>query len=276
MIGIGEYNLLKVLRETPQGIYLDDGKNGILLPGRFVPAGVRPGDELNVFVYHDKEGRLICTTQSPKGVVGDILKLKVVGTTPQGAFLDNGLMKDIFVPKSKQLNVMAEGNEHLVMIYLDELTSRLCATERIDSFLSNEQLTVKPMEDVDLIVFRKTNIGYQVIINNKHVGVLHFNDVYRDIHIGDQFKGYIKNILPGNKIDVAAGKAGFKRVEDEAQKIIRLLKENDGFLPYHDKSSPEEIYSFFSMSKKTFKMTVGGLYKQKLIILEDKGIRLVN
>ncbi|MEO5582415.1 MAG: RNA-binding protein, partial [Saprospiraceae bacterium] len=148
------------------------------------------------------------------------------------------------------------------------------ATERIDALLDNEPLTVKPMEEVDLIVFRKTQIGFQTIINNKHIGLLHFNDVYRDIHIGDRFKGFIKNILPGNKIDVAAGKSGFKRVEDEAQKIIRLLNEHGGFLPYHDKSNPEEIYSFFSMSKKTFKMTVGGLYKNKRIRLEENGIRL--
>lgn len=275
MIAIGEYNNLRVLRETVQGIYLDDGKDGILLPKRFVPEGAKFGDELKVFVYHDKEGRPIATTQTPKGIVGDIVKLKVAGTTPQGAFLDNGLMKDIFVPRSKQLQVMLEGSEYLVMIYLDELTNRLCATERIDALLDNEPLTVKPMEEVDLIVFRKTQIGFQTIINNKHIGLLHFNDVYRDISIGDRFKGFIKNILPGNKIDVAAGKSGFKRVEDEAQKIIRLLNEHDGFLPFHDKSNPEEIYSFFSMSKKTFKMTVGGLYKNKLIRLEENGIRLI-
>ena len=275
MISIGQYNTMRVLRDTAQGLYLDDGQDGILLPKRFAPEGVKFGDEIKVFVYHDKEGRPIATTQTPKGIVGDIVSLKVVSTTALGAFLDNGLMKDIFVPQSKQMTPMVPGNEYLVMIYLDELTNRLCASARIDSFLSNEPLTIKEQEEVNLTVFRKTQIGWSVIINNKHIGLLHFSEVYRDIKLGDRFKGYIKKILPDHKVDVVAGQQGFKRVEDESQKIIRLLNEHEGYLPYHDKSTPEEIYSFFSMSKKTFKMTLGGLYKQKLIALEGNGIRLL-
>lgn len=275
MIRVGEFNKLKIMRETAHGVYLDDGGEGILLPKRVVPEGAKPGDDLEVFIYHDKEGRLIATTQKPKGVVGDILRLQVVGTSPHGAFLDNGLMKDLFVPRSKQFGAMMPGHEYLVKIYIDELSGRLVATERLDSFLSNDPLTVNVLDEVDLIIYRKTNIGYVVIINNKHTGILHHNEIYRDIAIGDKMKGYIKNIYPENKIDVVLGTRGFKRVEAEGDKIIRLLEEHEGYLPYHDKSDPEEIYAFFGMSKKTYKMALGTLYKQKKISLEKAGIRLI-
>ena len=283
MIRVGEYNLLKVAREVAFGLYLDDGAEGILLPKRFVPEGAKTGDEIKVFLYHDGEDRLIATTQQPRGVLGDIVKLKCISVTPQGAFLDNGLMKDIFVPKSKLQRGMIPNGEYLVKIYLDEQTGRLAATEKIEPFLSNEELTVKELDIVDLIVYRRTDIGYVVIINNVHTGVLHHNEIYRNITAGDQFKGFIKKIYPEDKtsdirwrIDVSAGKPGYNRVEDEAQKILRLLKENNDYLPYHDRTDPEEIYSFFGMSKKTFKMTVGNLYKQKKVSLEKTGIKLVD
>jgi predicted RNA-binding protein (virulence factor B family) len=276
MIKTGEYNQLKVLRLVEFGVYLDDGKDGILLPKRFVPAGTKEGDELKVFVYHDGEDRLIATTQEPKGILGDIVKLRAVSVTEQGAFLDWGLMKDLFVPKSQQLQKMLPNGEYLVKIVLDEQTGRLAATERIDPFLSNENLTVKEKDIVQLTVYRRTDIGYLVIINNLHTGVLHFNEIYRRITSGDRFTGFIKKIYPDtNNIDVAAGKPGYNRVEDEGEKVMRLLKENGGYLPYYDKSDPEEIYAFFAMSKKTFKMTIGNLYKQKKISLEKTGIKLL-
>jgi predicted RNA-binding protein (virulence factor B family) len=282
MIKVGEYNTLKVIREVAFGVYLDDGAEGILLPKRFMPDNVKIDDEINVFLYHDGEDRLIATTQKPKGILGDIVKLRCISVTPQGAFLDNGLMKDLFVPKSKQQRGMIPNGEYLVKIYLDEQTGRLAATEKIEPFLSNDDLTVQVLDEVDLIVYRRTDIGYVVIINNIHTGVLHHNEIYRNITAGDKFTGFIKKIYPEDKggkdrfrIDVAAGKPGYNRVEDETEKIIRLLQENDGYLPYYDKSDPEVIYDFFGMSKKTFKMTVGNLYKQKKISLEKTGIRLL-
>jgi uncharacterized protein len=282
MIRIGEYNTLTVQRELSMGLILDDGGEGILLPKRFVPRNAKTGDQLKVFLYHDSEDRVIATTQQPKGILGDIVLLQVVSITPQGAFLDWGLMKDIFVPKSKQLSGMRLGGDYLVRIYLDEQTGRLAATEKIEPSLSNENLTVKDNDIVDLTVYRRTDIGYVVIINNRHTGVLHFNEIYRDIKVGDRFPGFIKNILPAdqspsgqNQIDVAAGRPGYNRVEDAAGKVLRLLKENKGRLPYHDKSDPEAIYSFFGMSKKTFKMTTGKLYKERKITLTDNGIELV-
>jgi uncharacterized protein len=275
MIKVGQYNTLKVIREAAFGVYLNDGNEGILLPKRFVPANTTLNDELKVFIYHDGDERLIATTQQPKGIVGDIVKLKTISVNMQGAFLDNGLMKDLFVPKMNQLQGMMPHGEYLVKIYIDEQTGRLVATEKIEPFLSNDLLTVKLLQEVDLVVYRRTDIGYVVIINKQHTGVLHHNEIYRNITEGDSFKGFVKKIYPDNKVDVSIGKSGYKRVEDEAEKIIRLLQENDGYLPYFDKSDAEEIYSFFSMSKKTFKMTVGNLYRQRKISLEKTGIRLV-
>jgi len=275
MIKAGRYNTLKVARKVDFGIFLDDGAEGILLPKRFVPNNINIGDELKVFVYHDGEDRLIATTQKPLGEVGDIVKLQAVDVTPQGAFLDWGLMKDIFVPKSQQISNMRAKGEYLVKIYEDEKTGRVAATEKFDSSLSNDILTIKPLDIVDLVVYRRTDIGYVVIINNLHTGVLHHNEIYRTIGVGAHFKGFIKHIYPDNKIDVAAGKPGYDRVEDEADKVLRMLNENSGYLPYYDKSDPDEIYEVFGMSKKTFKMTIGGLYKQKKIALEKTGIRLI-
>ncbi len=271
---MGEYNVLKVIKEKPMGLFLDDGDIGILLPKRFVPPGAKIGDELKVFLYHDGEDRPIATTQKPYGVLGDIVKLKAVNVTHQGAFLDWGLMKDLFIPKSKMQDFMRVNGEYLVKIVMDEQTGRLAATEKLEPFLSNETLTVNVKDEVELIVYRKTDIGYEMIINNQHKGMLHFNEVHRNIETGDRFKGFIKNILPENKIDVAAGKPGYERVEDETEKVLRLLKENDGYLSYHDKSSPEDIYSFFGMSKKTFKMTTGNLYKQHKLVFTKTGIQL--
>ena len=271
---MGEYNLLKVIKVKDMGVFMDNGEEGILLPKRFVPPGTRIGDELKVFLYHDGEGRPIATTQKPLGVLGDIVKLKAVSITPQGAFLDWGLMKDLFIPKSGMISFMRPMGEYLVKIVLDEQTGRIAATEKLERYLSNETITVKEKEVVDLLVYRQTEIGYEVIINNKHKGILYTNEVYRPIEIGDRFPGFIKNILPENKIDVAAGKPGYQRVEDEAEKILRLLKENNGYLPYYDKSSPEEIYQFFKISKKTFKMTIGNLYKQHKIGITQTGIQL--
>ena len=281
MVEVGKYNLLKVIRAVDFGVYLDDGAEGILLPKRFVPTATSIGDELKVFLYHDGEDRIIATTQEPKGVLDDIVKLRAVTVTPHGAFLDMGLMKDIFVPKSKQIFDMRVNGDYLVKIYLDEQTGRIAATEKLEPYLSNEELRVKELEVVDLIVYRRTDIGYVCIINNHHTGVLHFNEIYRNIGVGDKFKGFIKKIYPVSndkedrfRIDVAAGKPGYNRVEDESGKVLRLLRENNGYLPYNDKSKPEDIYDFFGMSKKTFKMTTGNLYKERKISFEKTGIKL--
>jgi predicted RNA-binding protein (virulence factor B family) len=276
MIKAGEYNKLTIQRFTGVGAFLEDGKEGLLLPKRFVPREAKVGDVLEVFVYHDSEDRLIATTQKANASVGEIALLRAVSVTQQGAFLDWGLMKDLFVPRSKQLMGMRVGGEYLVKLYIDEQTGRTAATEKIEHHISNENLTVKENDPVHLTAYRQTDIGWVVIINYIHEGVLHANEVYRDIKVGDQFEGYIKTIRPDNKIDVVLGKQGYQnRVEDEAGKIMRLLFENNGYLPYHDKSDPEEIYSFFGMSKKVFKMTTGKLYKERKIEFTKTGIKRI-
>lgn len=276
MIKVGLYNKLTVARLVEIGAYLDDGGEGLLLPKRFLPEHTKVGDELNVFIYHDSESRLIATTQQPLGVVGDIVLLKVVSVTPQGAFMDWGLMKDIFIPKSKQRSRMYVDEKYLVKIYIDEQTGRVAASEKIEHFLSNTTLTVKEMDLVDLMVYRRSDIGYVVIINNMHTGIIHFNEVFRNMDIGDKFKGFVKHISPENKIDVVAGKPGYEKVNDETSRVLQLLEDNNGYLPYNDKSDPDAIYAFFSMSKKTFKMTTGSLFKQHKIIFTSTGIKLVS
>ena len=276
MVEVGKYNTLKVLRLTENGLYLDDGKEGILLPKRYVPPGVEPGDELEVFIHHDSDDRIIATTEKPKGILGDIIKLKAVSSNRQGAFLDWGLMKDLFVPKSQQINDMYPEKEYLVKIYLDEMTGRLAATEKIDRLLNNDELTVKELDIVDLVVYRRSDIGYVMIINNKHIGLLHHNEVFQKLEVGDKLTGFIKKIYPEtNKIDVVTGKPGYGKVSGEAEKVLQLLKDANGYLPYNDKSDPEDIYDFFGMSKKTFKMATGQLYKNKTIVFTSTGIKLL-
>lgn len=281
MIQIGKFNDLKVLREKPAGLYLEGTEEGILLPKRFVPEGAKVDDTIRAFLYHDSEGRLIATTQKPFGEVNEVVLLKVVSVTDIGAFLDFGLMKDLFIPKSKMRSFMRNGGEYMVRIVTDEKSGRLSATEYIEASLGNESLTVKEMDEVELTVYRKTQIGYEVIINNIHRGILHFNEVFRPVKIGDRFKGFIKKIFKSEKtdetlIDVVAGKPGYARVENESEKVLRLLKENNGYLPFYDKSDPEEIYAFFKMSKKTFKMALGKLFKEKKINLTKTGFELVD
>ncbi len=276
MIEVGKYNTLKVVKAVDFGLYLDGGEEGeILLPKRFVPRDAKDGDELEVFIYHDSDNRLIATTQKAKAQVGEIAFLRAVSINKQGAFLDWGLMKDVFLPLSQQESRIFEGGEYVVMLYIDERTGRVTATERIQRFLNNDEIELKELDPVEFIVWRISDIGYNVIINNKYEGLLHFNEVFRQLEIGDKEKGFIKKIREDKKIDVAIGERGYKKVESETDVILRLLKENDGYLPYHDKSDPEEIYEFFGMSKKTFKMSIGALYKQRKISFTQTGIQLI-
>ena len=275
-INVGQFNLMRVDRKVDFGFYMDDGAEGVLLPKRFVPSGLQVGDTISVFVYHDSDNRLIATTQEPFAVVGDIAALKVVDITGQGAFLDWGLMKDLFVPVSQQLSSMRLGGKYLVKLYLDKQTGRVAATEKIDNQISNDILTVKEGEKVKLQVYRESDIGYVVIVNQVHQGLVYKNEVFTHLHIGQMIdEGFVKKIREDHKLDIGIGKQGVEKLDDDQVKLIQLLKLHKGFLPYHDKSSPEDIYAFFGISKKAFKMNVGILYKAKQITLEDGGIRLI-
>ena len=275
-INVGQFNLMRVDRKVDFGFYMDDGAEGILLPKRFVPSGLQVDDTISVFVYHDSDNRLIATTQEPFAVVGDIAALKVVDITGQGAFLDWGLMKDLFVPVSQQLSNMRLGGKYLVKLYLDKQTGRVAATEKIDNQISNDILTVKEGEKVKLQVYRESDIGYVVIVNQVHQGLVYKNEVFTHLHIGQMIEeGFVKKIREDNKLDIGIGKQGVEKLDDDQVKLIQLLKLHKGFLPYHDKSSPEDIYAFFGISKKAFKMNVGMLYKAKKITIEAGGIRLM-
>jgi len=275
-INVGQFNLMRVDRKVDFGFYMDDGGEGILLPKRFVPSGLQIDDTISVFVYHDSDNRLIATTQEPFAVVGEIAALKVVEVTSQGAFLDWGLMKDLFVPVSQQLSTMRLGGKYLVKLYIDAQTGRVAATEKIDKQISNDNLTVKEGEKVKIQVYRESEIGYVVIVNQVHQGLVYKNEVFTHLHIG-QFidEAFVKKIREDNKLDIGLGKQGGEKLADDNQKIMSLLKTHKGFLPYHDKSAPDDIYAFFGMSKKAFKMNVGMLYKLKLISIEEDGIRLI-
>lgn len=275
-INVGQFNLMRVDRKVDFGFYMDDGGEGVLLPKRFVPSGLQVGDTISVFVYHDSDNRLIATTQEPFAVVGDIAALKVVALTKQGAFMDWGLMKDLFVPVSQQLSSMRLGGKYLVKLYLDKQTGRVAATEKIDNQISNDVLTVKEGDKVKLQVYRESDIGYVVIVNQVHQGLVYKNEVFTHLHIGQIIdEGFVKKIREDNKLDIGIGKQGVEKLDDDQLKLIQLLKLHKGFLPYHDKSSPEDIYAFFGISKKAFKMNVGMLYKAKKITIESGGIRLI-
>lgn len=275
-INVGQFNLMRVDRKVDFGFYMDDGEEGVLLPKRFVPSGLQVGDTISVFVYHDSDNRLIATTQEPFAVVGDIAALKVVALTKQGAFMDWGLMKDLFVPVSQQLSSMRLGGKYLVKLYLDKQTGRVAATEKIDNQISNDVLTVKEGDKVKLQVYRESDIGYVVIVNQVHQGLVYKNEVFTHLHIGQIIdEGFVKKIREDNKLDIGIGKQGVEKLDDDQLKLIQLLKLHKGFLPYHDKSSPEDIYAFFGISKKAFKMNVGMLYKAKKITIEEGGIRLI-
>jgi predicted RNA-binding protein (virulence factor B family) len=275
MVLVGEYNTLKVVKEVDFGLYLDGGKDEILLPKRYVPQGLKAGDEITVFVYHDNEGRLIATTDKPSASVGEMAMLEVADVTPHGAFLKWGIMKDVFIPVAYMEHRMRKGDKRLVMLVIDAQTGRVTATEKIDQFLTNLDLAVKEGEEVDLLIFQKTDIGYKVIINSKHTGVLHYNEVFKDLETGEKLLGYIKKIRPGNKIDVSPGVKGYGRVMSEEEKVLEVIRNNNGYIPYNDKSDPESIYAFLGMSKKTFKMILGALYKKRLIEFTQTGTKLV-
>lgn len=277
MIHIGKTNALTVLRATTVGLYLGDNENTeLLLPKKYVDPDTKIGDTINVFVYKDSEDRLIATTLKPAAEVGQFAFLNVSEISKVGAFLDWGLEKDLLVPFKEQKHPMREGYSYVVFIYLDELTQRIVASNKINRFVDNAELSVEQGEEVDLLVFDRSQLGYNCIINGKHKGLIYYNDVYKDIRIGDELKGYVKQIRDNNLIDLSLQKPGFKHVLSSTDIILDYLKEHDGFLDLTDKSTPEQIATRFEMSKSTFKKSIGILYRQRKVVLKDDGVHLVN
>ncbi len=276
MIHLGKINTLTMLRETGVGLYLgDDDKNEVLLPTSFVKATYKVNDKINAFVYRDNDDRLIATALKPVAEIYHFANLRVSEIAGIGAFLDWGLEKDLFVPFNEQKNKMEKDVFYVVYIHLDELTQRIVASSKISKFISNEHITVKVGDEVDLIVFEESPLGFSCIINGMHKGLLYRNDIYKKIQLGDKVKGYIKTIREDNLIDISLQKLGFKNILSSTDIILEYLAENDGFLALTDKSSPDEIADKFSMSKATFKKSIGVLYRQRKVTIEDDGVHSV-
>lgn len=275
MIQIGDYNTLRILRETKVGLFLGDENEAILLPKKYVPKDFFIGDDITVFVYLDHEERPVATTLKPYIRLNEFAHLKVNYINKFGAFLDWGLEKDLFVPFKEQARPMEEGKRYLVYMFIDEKTNRLVASSKTNQFLSNEDLDLQRNEEVDILISHITEAGINVIINQKHKGLVYKNEVYTEVKPGMKTKGYIKNIRPDGKIDVLLRKVGVDAIEPSSQIILDELKANRGFLRLTDNSHPEDIKTVLKMSKKNFKKAVGNLYKQKLIDIKEDGIYLV-
>ncbi|TVQ13423.1 MAG: GntR family transcriptional regulator [Bacteroidetes bacterium] len=277
-IKIGQYNTMRVVKTLDFGIYLDGGEMGeILMPTKWVPEGTEPEDEVEVFIYFDSEDRPIATTTKPKAQVGEFAWMKVKAVDRIGAFLDWGLDKDLLVPFKEQNAKMEEGRSYLVYLYVDTRSNRIAASARLEKYLDIEPVDYIPGQEVDLIIWTRTDIGYKAIINQKHQGLLYTNEIFQDIRPGQKLKGYISQLRPDGKIDIKLQQSGYENVIDDfSKKLIVTLKANEGFLPLTDKSSPEDIYQTLQMSKKNFKKAVGSLYKQRIIAINEMGIGLVN
>ncbi|MDV7140533.1 S1-like domain-containing RNA-binding protein [Maribacter sp. TH_r10] len=273
MIALGTYNTLEILRDTSVGLFLGDGEgNDILLPNKYVPEDYAIGDSLTVFCYLDHSERPVATNLEPEILVNEFQLLKVVEVNEYGAFLDWGLEKHLLVPFREQRDKMQEGHWYVVYCYLDQQSNRLVGSNKIDRFLSNDTLSVKEGDVVDLVVARKTELGYEVIINNLHKGLVYLNEIFKTISIGDNTKGVIKRIRPDNKIDVSLQPLGEKILEPAANKIYEQLMAHGGYLGLHDKSDPELIKEELQMSKKVFKKGIGTLYKARKIEIKSDGI----
>jgi len=275
MAEIGKLNTLRVVKEVDFGLYLDGGEHGeILLPKRYVPENAKPEDILEVFIYLDSEDRIIATTETPHIMLGEFACLKAVAVSSMGAFLDWGLMKDLFVPFREQKLKMEEGRWYIVTVYLDSETKRLVASAKIEKFLDNIPPDYEAGQEVDLLIVGETDLGFNAIINNQHLGVIYKNEIFQPLRKGERIKGYIKKIREDEKIDLLLQKPGYAKVDDISMKIVNVLKSHDGYLPVTDKSDPDTIYELFGVSKKTYKKAIGALFKFRLIDIEDKGIRL--
>lgn len=276
MIKLGQVNTLEILRETDHGAYLiDDEDNQVLLPNRYVPEAFKIWDKIEVFVYLDNEERPVATTDMPYIMCDDFALLRCNQVTDYGAFLDWGLVKELFCPFGEQAFKMKPGGWYLVHCYLDEKTNRLVASSKTNRFLDNTNLTVNQFDEVDLIVSHPSDIGMNVIVNKTHSGLIYKDSIFKDISVGDKLKGIVKKIRPGNKLDISLGQVGYRNIEPNAERIMKELQDNSGFLNLTDKSSPEAIKEGLQMSKKNFKKAVGTLYKKRLIEIKSDGIYLV-
>lgn len=271
-IRLGDYNVMKIVKDVDFGMYLDGGDEGeILLPRRYVPEGAKPGDEIEVFVYLDNEERPVATTEHPLARVGDFAYLRVAWVNEYGAFLDWGLMKDLFCPFREQKMHMTRDNSYIVHVHIDEESYRIVASAKVEHWLDDSRPPYKPGDEVDLLIWQKTDLGFKVIIDNRFGGLVYDDQVFKYVHTGDRMKGYISNVREDGKIDVTLQPTGRKQVKGFAQTLLDYINNHDGRCDLGDKSDPEDIRRRFQVSKKVFKQAVGDLYKHRIITICDDG-----
>jgi hypothetical protein len=275
MIKIGEYNELEIVKQVDFGVYLGIDDIEILLPTKWVPRDAKIGDTITVFIIRDSDDRLLATTVKPLATANTFAFLEVKQVNNIGAFLDWGMDKDLLVPFREQSSPMEEGKSYVVFVYEDEQSNRLIASSKLSRFIVREDIDLETGDVVELLVYSKTKLGYNAIINNLYSGLIYENEIFESIRIGDHLKGYVKTIREDNKIDLSLQKSGFELMDDAKWKILSLLKNENGFLALHDNSSPEEVKAKLQMSKKAFKKAIGSLYREKLVTLTDKGVQLV-
>ena len=276
MLRAGRIQKLTVSRISDYGLYLaDEEQNEVLLPNRYISLTDKPGDEKEVFLYHDSEDRLVATTETPLLRVGEAGYLRVVDKTAHGAFLDWGLYgKDLFLPNRNQQGGIIAGRSYIVYLYEDSVTGRCVATCKLKSFINNDSITVAPRQEVDLLVASESPIGYRVIINNRHWGMLYRNQLFRPIAVGDRTKGYVRKLTEDNRIDVSLQQEGFAQVKDSAEVLLQLVRDNGGFPPLNDDSAPEEVNRLTQTSKKVFKRSLGMLLKRGAVTVDEQGIKI--
>ena len=276
MLRAGRTQKLTVSRISDYGLYLaDEEQNEVLLPNRYISLTDKPGDEKEVFLYHDSEDRLVATTETPLLRVGEAGYLRVVDKTAHGAFLDWGLYgKDLFLPNRNQQGGIIAGRSYIVYLYEDSVTGRCVATCKLKSFINNDSITVAPRQEVDLLVASESPIGYRVIINNRHWGMLYRNQLFRPIAVGARTKGYVRKLTEDNRIDVSLQQEGFAQVKDSAEVLLQLVRDNGGFLPLNDDSAPEEVNRLTQTSKKVFKRSLGMLLKRGAVTVDEQGIKI--
>ncbi|ERI83945.1 YitL family protein [Bacteroides pyogenes F0041] len=274
-IELGRFNELEVVKQVDFGMYLDGGEEGeILLPARYVPEGCKVGDRLNVFLYLDMDERLVATTLTPLVQVGQFAYLEVAWVNQFGAFLNWGLMKDLFVPFGEQKMKMQVGRKYMIHAHLDEESYRIVASAKVERYLSKEMPEYQPGEEVEILIWQKTDLGYKAIIEHKHSGLLYENEVFTTLEAGRKMRAFVKQVRDDGKIDLMLQKPGLGKVDDFAKTLLEYIRENGGRVALNDKSPADEIYETFGVSKKTFKKGVGDLYKKRLISLQEDGITL--
>jgi predicted RNA-binding protein (virulence factor B family) len=274
VIHTGQHQELIILRSTSVGLFLGDGEEGeVLLPNKYCPPHFDQGETLRVFVYRDSEDRQIATTLEPKIHIGEFASLRVNQVSMLGAFMEWGVEKDLLVPFREQQKKLEEGRWYVTYMALDEQTDRLYGSTRIERHLDNSVLTVAEGDEVELLVFGRSDLGWSVIVNGKHQGLVHANEVFRPISTGDRITGFIKTVRPDNKLDITLQAIGYTHYNDvNVELLAKRLQQHEGFLPLTDKSSPEEIYRLFGISKKAFKKALGALYKDRKVRIEEQGI----